>query len=151
LDLIVASSTCRRRSQADLAGRQDELRPQSAERGAPELDGTVVESCQISHDREPQPGPRYVVVESRSRNERMALLLVWQAGPVVLDRDRQEVVIVAARRRDAAPGPFAGILHQVAEHLLEILLLAAEHVIGRDLDGKLQLTVDVEARQRAMN
>src|SRR5256885_16623425 len=48
-------------------------------------------------------------------------------------------------------GPFAGILRQVTEHLLEILLFTAEYMIDGDLDRELQIAVDVEACKRAMD
>src|SRR5216117_3466088 len=118
------SSACRCviRARSALTSRQGQLRPQPAEARAPERDGTAVETRQVS---------------ARARGESGPLLLRGQTGSVVLDRDRQAAVVGAARRRDAAPGPFARVVHQVAEHLLEVLLLTAEHMIDRDVDREL--------------
>src|SRR3989449_11766700 len=114
------------------AGREGELGPQSAQAGAPERNRAAIEADQITDDCEPQAGPRYVLIEARSRSEGESLLLCRQAGAVVLDHHRQAAIVAAARYRDAATRPFAGIVHQVAEHFLQVLLLAAEDVIGRD-------------------
>src|SRR3989475_2976111 len=133
------------------AGREGELGPQSAQAGAPERNRAAIEADQITDDCEPQAGPRYVLIEARSRSEGESLLLCRQAGAVVLDHHRQAAIVAAARYRDAATRPFAGIVHQVAEHFLEVLLLAAEYVIGRDVDRELEVAIDVEARQRALD
>ena len=102
-------------------------------------------------DREPQAGPRHLFIEPRPRGECSSQLLGGQAWPVVLDRDRQASLLVAALHRDPPAGPLAGVVHQVAEHLLEVLPLAAEDVIGLDVDRELQIATVMEARQRALD
>src|SRR5437879_417781 len=114
-----------------LASRQSQRGLQPAEAGAPERDGTAVEARQIAHDRQPQAGSRHLLIEPRPRGESMRQLLRRQARAIVLDRDRQATIVAAARRGDPATGPLAGIVHQVAEHLLEAPLLPPEDMLGR--------------------
>src|SRR5207247_105794 len=59
--------------------------------------------------------------------------------------------VATTRHRDTALRPLAGILHQVAEHLLEVLLLAAKEMVGGDVDRELQIAPDVQAGERALD
>lgn len=62
-----------------------------------------------------------------------------QSGAIVIDRDRQTIRAQAVRF-DPYPtrGPFAGVVHQVAEHFFQILPLAPKGQVSRDIGSQLQ-------------
>src|SRR5690606_18087357 len=107
-------------------GRQRQNRRKPPERRPLERQPAAVEFGDVAHDGEPEAASRHRLVQTHP-----ALLDRLQAGiveawPVIVDLDGEAAVRGLDRQADPAPRPFVGIVEQVAEHLLEILALAAK-------------------------
>ena len=78
----------------------------------------------------PSPEPGFDLVEAAAARKRRVAVLGRQSGPVIIEWQGE----TKARRppssrrprRARATCPFAGIVEEIARHLLEVLLLAAE-------------------------
>ena len=112
--------------------RQHQFRAQAADRGGAERQAAAVERGEFDHDRQAEPRAGLGLVEPASAPRDLLALGRRQAAAVVVDDDAQST---AAGRRRRAPAdldgdprlrPFAGIVDEIADHLLEVLPLAAE-------------------------
>ena len=76
----------------------------------------------------PSPEPGFVSSSRWPRFTALVPLRPGQPGPVVVHQDLEIAGAVGAGggHPDAGLGPFAGIVEQVPDHLLEVLLLALE-------------------------
>src|SRR4249919_2023959 len=76
-------------------------------------------------------------VEPRAALEQFAPLFLGDTRPVVLDQDIDHAAFRFDGDEYAAAAIFGGILHEVAEHFVEVLALDAHLrlMIARDVDG----------------
>ena len=93
-----------------------------------EVETTLIKMGEIGDDREPKARPRLALIKALPSFHAYSQLGLGEARPIIIDDDRE------ARRSihafgvdlDPRPRPLAGIVEQVADHLLEILLLPLE-------------------------
>src|SRR5690606_32480326 len=110
--------------------RQDEFGAQSTERCGAQLETPGIKMREIVHDRQAESGARLALVKPASALAQYLLPRRGrQARTVVIDEDAKEMppVLLAARLADfdlhARRGPFAGVVDQIADHFLKVLLL----------------------------
>ena len=86
--------------------------------------------CQFGHDRQAEARAGFGLVESSAALHRFRARRGREPGPVILDHDEEDLAVRIGgdRRRhlDARRRPLAGVVDEIADHLLEILALAAE-------------------------
>src|SRR5436190_14095081 len=115
------------------SARQHELGAQASDRGGAEREAAPVEARELDHDREAQSRARLGLVEAAAAARDLLALLRRKAGAVVVDQDVQDEALAArldsfGKCLDRHPRlrPFTGVVDQVADHLLQILPLAAK-------------------------
>src|SRR5712691_673695 len=131
--------------------RQHEFGAQAADRCGAEHEFSTVERGEIDDDGEPEAGAGLGLVEAAAASGERLTRLRRQARPVVVHHHAEELSIRLAVRLgedfdiDAAVRPLAGVVHEVAQHLLEVLLLAGEEdAVGRARrDGERAVVVDL--------
>src|SRR5439155_27284028 len=99
-------------------------------------DRAAVELGDVAHDGEPVAAARGRLVEPLAALEQGGALGLGQAGAVILDAELDAALLGPAGELDARATPFAGIVEQAAEHLLELLALAAEGEVGLQPAGQ---------------
>src|SRR5581483_858140 len=84
--------------------------------------------CEIGDDREAKPRARLALIEPLPPLHRPFALLLGQSWTVIVDDDEKSLVFYRHPRGrfHLRVRPFAGIVEQVADHLLEILPLPLE-------------------------
>src|SRR5579871_2059334 len=107
---------------------QYELRAQAADRCAAEHKLAAVEGREIRDDRKAEPRARLVLVELAATARNLLARFRRQARPVIVDEDMEEGAVDGMAGFlpehldfDARVRPFAGVVDEIAEHLLEIL------------------------------
>src|SRR5262249_6416450 len=96
-----------------------------------------------------ETGPGLGLIEAAAAIAHLLALLRGEAGPVIVDHEAHHRAAVAAVRHhfqvDARLRPLAGVVDQVADHLLEILALAAKARRFRrvDVDGDTAIAMDL--------
>src|ERR1700722_16644172 len=122
---------------------QYQFRPQPTDRGVAERQAAAIERGEVDHDRQPEPRARLGFVQPLAAPRNLGPLGRREPPPVVVDNDPQSVAGAGLDRPlppdfDEHPRgrPFAGIVDQIAGHLLEVLPLAAKFRlrIGFELD-----------------
>ena len=109
-------------------------RPEAADRRAVEAERALIEGDEVGDDRQAEAGAGLGLVEPAAARGRLLPLLGGQARPVVVDAEGQAAGrLVVGRAVDSRPRPstsrlrpFAGVVDEVADDLLEVLLLALE-------------------------
>src|SRR5687767_8320129 len=115
-----------------LRPRQHEFGAQAADRCGAEREPAAVKRSELHHDRKPQSGAWLALVESSAAPRHLLALRRRQPRTVVVD-DEADKAAFAARvgmfryHLDRYPlAPFAGVVYEISDHLLEVLLLATE-------------------------
>src|SRR6267142_1290129 len=72
-----------------------------------------------------------------------------QARPVIVDDELDAVALAPRRDDDEALGPFAGIVREIAQHLFEILALAAKTQARRQPRLDADPPIDMDTLERA--
>src|SRR5262245_23299030 len=113
--------------------RQHQFRAQPADRRGAERETAAIEAGEFDHDRKPQPRARLGLIETAAAASHLLALLRRKPGPVVVDHDPYDPTIFSGIRlfrerfnRHPRLRPLAGIVDKVADHFLEVLLLAPE-------------------------
>ena len=114
----------------------------------------AVERGQFHHDREPEPRTRLGLVKPPAPPRDLLPLGRRQPRPVVVNHDPNHRTVrlrllETDLDRDPCACPLEGVVDQIADHLLEVLPLAAELDLGRGLDVDLEVALDVDLGQRA--
>src|SRR6516162_1887134 len=132
--------------------RQHEFGAQPADRRGTEREAAAIEAGEFDHDRKPQPRARLGLVETAAAAGDLLALLRRKPRPVVVDHDAHDPTIIPWIRlfRECLDGhprlrPLAGIVDKVADHFLEVLLLATEAcTLGRvDVDGDTAMVMNL--------
>ena len=133
--------------------RQHQLGPQAADRGGAERQRAAIERREIDHDRQAEAGAGLGLVEpvAAPRLPPARAPTAVRPGPSSSTTTRSVVprlrAVGALRQHldgDARLRPLAGIVDQVADHLLEVLPLAAEARLARRLDVDRDAAVAVD-------
>src|SRR4051812_25062953 len=110
--------------------RQDQFSAQAADRGGAERQPAAIETGQFDDDREPEAGARLALVKPSTTKRDLLALLRRKAGAVIIDDDPQEWPAnrwIGPFREDLHGDPrlrpLAGVVDQIADHLLEVLTL----------------------------
>src|SRR5262245_40482526 len=113
-----------------LSTRQHQFGAQSSDRSRPEREISAIEVGELNHDGKPQPSAGLGLVEPSAAPADLLALLRRQAGTIVIHDDADGAPLAIdfgplheGFQRNARLRPFAGIVDQVTDHLLEILLL----------------------------
>src|SRR5579863_1357520 len=131
---------------------QKEFGPQSSDRGPAKGQASAIESRKIDHDRQAQTRAGLGFVQPLSAAGYLGTLLLRKAASVVVDNDPQHRRYPRRGRlldHDldgyARGGPFAGIVDEVADHLLQILPLATKLCLRHDgnIDRDAAIAVDL--------
>src|SRR6202051_4448389 len=135
-----------------LCAGQHQLRPQAPDRRGAELELAAIEAGHLHHDRQSEARPRFGLVQPPPTAGNLLALRGRKSRTIVVDRDADDPpafrpVQLLREYLDGDPRlrPFAGIVDQIAQHLLEILALAAKlRVIGSvEIDGDAALEMDL--------
>src|SRR5947209_8480202 len=103
---------------------------QAAEGRFVERERAAIERGEIDHDGKAEAGAGLRLVESPPALEHVLPSPVRQARPVIVDRDAHHRPVAVpdrlGRHLHPGPRPLAGVVDKVADHVLEILALAAK-------------------------
>src|SRR6185295_19570220 len=118
---------------------QHQFGAQPSDRGRSQREVSAIEVDELDHDRQPQPCAGLGLVEPAAAPADLLALLRGQARTIVIHDDADDAPLAVDLgplherfQRDARLRPFAGIVDEVADHLLEVLPLTAEaRVLGR--------------------
>src|SRR6266568_3601573 len=112
---------------------QHQFGAQPSDWSRPEREVSAIEVGELDHDGKPQPCAGLGLVEPSAAPADLLALLRGQAGTIVVHDNAYDAPLAVdlgplheCFQRNARLRPFAGIVDQVADHLLEVLLLAAE-------------------------
>ena len=119
--------------------RQHQFGAQAPDRRSAQREAAAIEAGELDHDRQPKPGAGLGLVEPPAAPATCSRCCGDRPGPSssTTMRTMRRSLWTSGRstndlHRDARLRPFAGIVDQIADHLLEVLPLAAEaRVLGR--------------------
>src|ERR1700748_266285 len=123
---------------------QDQFGSQAANRRIAERQVTSIKTRKIDYDRESQARTRLGLIEPLPAPRSLLAFRRRKPASIVVDNDPQPCPVAALRRSfgqdlDGHPRgcPFAGIVYEVAYHLLQILPFATKPCrrISPDLNG----------------
>src|SRR5215471_7239432 len=131
---------------------QREFRAQAADRRGAEREAAAIETGKLDHDRKPEAGARLGLIEPAAAAGHLLALLRRKPRSVVVDHDAYDPTIIFWIRlfrecldRHPRLRPLAGIVDKIADHFLEVLLLAAKAgALGRvDVDGDTAMVINL--------
>src|SRR5690606_31077099 len=134
-------------------GGQSQLGAQAALGRVAEGEGAAVEVSEVCDDRETEARPRLALVEALAPVDGLLSELRCEARTVVVDDDKQQGGFACLCLRDGnleenlGLRPLAGIVQEIAEQFLEILLLALDARVRRTVQGNVHLPLLVDAGQ----
>src|SRR5262245_22970591 len=146
----VASEFCNRATWGSriplgrVLSRQRESRPRASHRRILKRNRSAVDLGQIAHDRQAEARAlRRLVRPNAAPHDGLAHRRLY-SGAVVVNRNHDMFTLFLAGEPDPGAGPLAGVVEQVAEHLVEVFSLSAEGVrCGRiDLNAEVSFRVD---------
>src|SRR5262249_40574990 len=130
--------------------REIEDGKQAAQLGLGHGEAAAIDLRDVLDDREAEAAALARLVEPDAALLRNAALLARHAGSIIADLDLEPRAFPLHRfGHDARLCVFAGIVEQVAEHLLEILTLAAESDLGGAVQCDRDAALAVDLLQRA--
>src|SRR4029450_2496777 len=107
---------------------------------------------EVGHDREPETGAWLAFVEPLPALHALSQLDLAQTRPVVINDDGEAggAVSLLGICRHSRLRPFAGIVEQVPDHLLEVLPLALEFEAGARLYDEIEPAFPIDAVERPL-
>ncbi len=93
--------------------------------------------------------PRHALIQPLAALKEAVPVIGCETRPIVIDGDVKPILTPLRPHFDARAAPFAGVIDEIAQHLLQILALAAKHQarLANDLDG--DAAIAVKTKQRA--
>jgi hypothetical protein len=107
---------------------QVEGRPQPAEFGILQGQSAAVKGGNFRNDIKAETGSRHRFIEPGAARQHSCPVLGCQVRPVVFDGDFKPPALGTGGDSDPFAGPFAGIVHQIAEHLFKVLGIAPKQI-----------------------
>src|SRR5690606_32958545 len=104
---------------------------------------------EIRHDRKPEAASERALIEAYAAIDRALRLFLRQSRSVVIDDDEKMSFVRAIAHADTAGRPFAGVLYEIAENLLEILAVGRIGRVGAHVVDDLELAIRVDACEPA--
>ncbi len=108
----------------------------------------------IANDRQPKSAARRRLVEPHAALEDLRPTHRVETATIVVDRQHGTLVFQGDGYGNPRPRPFAPVLHQIAQHLIEILALPAEHGVvdrvDRNVDGPAGINAIAALRGRSL-
>src|SRR3569623_1161524 len=132
---------------ANLHGaRQPQPGAEAPERTFGELKRATVKAGDIANDGEAEARAGHALIQALAALAHHFPFLGIKAGPIVVDAQVELAIgLLTGMYLDLAMGPLAGIVHQVAEHLFEVLPFAAERKLCWTIHADRECTLGVNA------
>src|SRR5690606_40973281 len=135
--------------QLSTAQRQCHLRSHAAEIGVRQCELAFIKADEIRHDRKPEAASERAFIEAYAAIDRALRLFLRHSRSVVIDDDEKMSFVRAIAHADTAGRPFAGVLYEIAENLLEILAVGRIGRVGAHVVDDLELAIRVDACEPA--
>ena len=131
----------------EIPGRQGKPRREAAEFRVLQLQLAAIEFRQIANDGEAKSGAGRIFIQAPATCARFLQLLIRKTGPVILHEQDRLLSQLHRGHFHLALRPFAGVLHQVAQHLGQVLTLAGDHEPRRGRGFNLKAAIREQAPQ----
>jgi hypothetical protein len=110
---------------------QSKRYPQTAQHRSVEVEFSAIEFGKLAGDRQTKSKAGRTFIDSFTRPQNLRNLIGPQAGPVVLNHNRDRSSIMLRANLDLVACPSESVFEQISRHLVEVLLLACNREITR--------------------
>ena len=116
---------------SELRPWQDESRAKAANRRRFQRNFAAIDFGEIANDGKTESRPWGFFIRSYAALKNVIAHFRIETGTIVLDEDGQARAVREGCDRDTGPRPYEGVIEKVPEHLVEVLALNLNAVIGR--------------------